>query len=246
MHPSRIALALLLFCPGLVFAKPAAAFHYLPPDAVDLQTILSGPPAPGSRENEADIQAVLMRQRNRTPQEVARAQSEVDLTPMAFDTIFGSNFNAAAFPLTFALLGNATADAHAIAASAKQFWQRARPPLQDKGIHPVVPIPGNPSYPSFHAVQGALWAAILARLAPAWKERILARGDQIGTDRVIAGVHFPTDVAAGQQLGRVLAQRFARDPAFDADLYNAAQKEFARFRRRSVAIFPGAPFALAW
>jgi hypothetical protein len=231
MNQVRLLLTFLLLIPAAAFAK-APLFHYLPPDAVDVRTFLSGPPAPGSPENNADLRAVLARQQSRTPSEIARARSEATFTPAAFGTVLGKGFTDANYPITFALLNAAGSDAELISESTKNFWKRPRPPLQDHAIHPVIPCPTSFSYPSGHAMRGALWSAILAELVPSHKTALLARGAQVGEDRIIAGVHFPTDVAAGQKLGRYLATRFFASPTFQRDLARArvecsASKEFA-------------------
>jgi membrane-associated phospholipid phosphatase len=220
MNQARIVFAFLLMLAIPSFAK-APAYYYLAPDSVDLKTYLSGPPAPGSAQDKADIQAVLALQKSRTAFQLGRIRSEVDLSPVAFDTVLGTGFNATNFPLTFALLYNATLDASAISSAAKKLWNRPRPPLQDPAIHPAVPVPPTPSYPSGHAMRGALWAIILTKLAPNLHDQLLPRGAQIGRDRIIAGVHFPTDVAAGQQLGIAIAHRMFKSLAFQRDLARA-------------------------
>lgn len=219
-------LALLLIHAIPIFAKPPA-FHYLAPGAIDVQALLPDPPARGSAQNKADIQAVLAAQGTRTAFQVGRARTEATLSPVAFDTVLGTGFNAENFPLTFALLNDAASDAEAISAAAKQCWNRPRPPLQDRAIHPVVPLPSSASYPSGHAMRGALWAEILVKLAPPLRGQLLARGAQIGHDRIIAGVHFPTDVAAGQKLGIAIARRLMAGSKFRRDLAHA-KIEFMR------------------
>jgi hypothetical protein len=226
MKQARIVFALLLILAIPALAK-APAYHYLAPDSIDLKTYLSGPPAPGSAQNNADIQAVLALQESRTAFQVGRVRSEVNLSPVAFDTVLGTGFNATNFPLTFALLNNAASDAETISAAAKQFWNRPRPPLQNPSIHPTVPVPSSPSYPSGHAMRGALWAIILTKLAPNLHDQLLPCGAGIGRDRIIAGVHFPTDVAAGQELGIVIAHQMMASPAFQRDLAHA-KVEFLR------------------
>ena len=245
MRPTRPALAplllgLVLFCSGPLFAKSSTPFHYLAPDAVDLRALLGDPPAPGSPANDQDIQAVLEAQNARTPEQITRLRSEEDLEPVAFATVFGSWFSVDKLPLTFALVQKATEDAHAIAAAAKHSWQRPRPPLQDGAIHPAAVLPETFSYPSFHATRGALWAAILTRLAPDLADQLTARGQQIGQDRVIAGVHFPTDVAAGQKLGGVLAEKLMQVDGFKRDLA-AATEELARVRSAAGSEKPRQP-----
>jgi len=224
MNQTRIALAFLLFCAGSAFAQAPATYHYLPPNSVNIRSVLSGPPAPGSAQSQADIQAVLARQQARTPAAIARATSEQTLTPAAFATVIGNEFTAENLPATFALLNNAASDAEAISDSAKTLWQRPRPPLQNPAIHPIFALPSTPSYPSGHAMRGVLWSMILAKLDPDHETSLLARGTQIGEDRIIAGVHFPSDVAAGQKLGRYLAARFLSDARFDHDLERAQEE----------------------
>jgi hypothetical protein len=225
MHPARIAIALLLLLPGSLLAKAPSTAHYLAPNSVNITSILPGPPAAGSPENKTDIEGVLARQQARTPSDIVRAKSEENLTPAVFADVLGQWFNPKRLPLTFALLNNAASDAETISSAAKNLWSRPRPPLQDKAIHPVLTVPSSPSYPSGHAMRGALWSIILAKLAPEEGDRILSRGAQIGEDRIIGGVHFPSDVAAGQKLGSILALRLLSDPAFQRDLARA-QAEF--------------------
>jgi len=231
MHPARIAAALFLLLPGSLLAK-APAFYYLAPDSISLTALLPGPPAPGSAGNNADIQAVLARQAARTPEDIARAHAEENLTPAAFARIFGRWFTPDRLPLTFALLNNAASDAETISAAGKTLWKRPRPPLQNPAIHPAITLPTSPSYPSGHAMRGVLWSILLAKLAPESQDRILARGAQIGEDRIIGGVHFPTDVAAGRKLGSRAAVLLLADPHFQRDLARA-QLEFYTLAHRN-------------
>jgi acid phosphatase (class A) len=53
------------------------------------------------------------------------------------------------------------------------------------------------------------------------KDAILARGRQIGDDRVIGGVHFPSDVEAGRTLAQAIFAKLMASPDFQADLARA-------------------------
>jgi hypothetical protein len=66
-----------------------------------------------------------------------------------------------------------------------------------------------------------VWSRILAEIFPEKKERLLKRGLQVGEDRVIAGIHFPSDVAAGQKLGDAIADKLLADPQFNEALKQA-------------------------
>ena len=57
------------------------------------------------------------------------------------------------------------------------------------------------SYPSGHATQGWAYALILASLVPEKATPILARGRAYGESRIVCGVHWLSDVAAGRLTG---------------------------------------------
>jgi acid phosphatase (class A) len=56
----------------------------------------------------------------------------------------------------------------------------------------------------------------------------LKRGQEIGWDRVIAGVHFPSDVYAGRVLGQTLAQAMLKSPDFQRRLTQAKAEFVSR------------------
>ncbi len=79
-------------------------------------------------------------------------------------------------------------------------------------MHPPIELPKNASYPSGHSTVGNLDAMILAELIPDQKDALLKRGQQIGDDRIVAGVHFPSDVEAGHKLAEDLFARLKANP----------------------------------
>jgi len=94
-----------------------------------------------------------------------------------------------------------------ICAPFKAQYLRIRPYDVDHTIHPCVKIPGgNHSYPSTHAAMGILLSKYLAKKFPAKRDLIMQQGLQIGMNRVLGGVHHPSDVAAGRAIGRQAAK----------------------------------------
>jgi acid phosphatase (class A) len=73
-------------------------------------------------------------------------------------------------------------------------------------------------------------ASVLAELAPDRRDALVRRGAQIGHDRVLAGVHYPSDVLAGLGLGEAIAQALLADAAFRASLEDVRKKEWAGAR----------------
>ena len=78
---------------------------------------------------------------------------------------------------------------------------RERPPLRFPEPHPLVHVPGSPSFPSGHAATSFACAATLAWLTPLSPVALYALAALIAFSRVYVGVHYPLDVIGGAALG---------------------------------------------
>jgi acid phosphatase (class A) len=59
---------------------------------------------------------------------------------------------------------------------------------------------------------------VVASLIPARSQEILARASQYAERRLICGVHYRSDIVAGQQFGTVLALKLMQNPQFQIQL----------------------------
>ncbi|MCH9624986.1 MAG: hypothetical protein S4CHLAM123_01480 [Chlamydiales bacterium] len=91
--------------------------------------------------------------------------------------------------------------------STKYTYNTPRPTQMSSEMEFLIPTPGDPSYPSGHAMQGAIAGTILSYFFPqqsvCWEEL----GQEEGESRLYAGVHFPNDVQQGALLGKKIAQQ---------------------------------------
>ncbi len=204
-----------------ILAVGAAKPVYLQPEEVDSVALLPGPPADDSADHQAEVATLLHWQEKRTAQDVARCKSEEDVTVFAFSDVLGDWFNAKSLPITAELMDQAYVDAKAASNAAKKKWNRVRPPLADTRIHPCVALEKTASYPSGHATRGIVWATLLAEIFPDYRDKLMERGKQIGEDRVIGGMHYPSDVDAGQQLGAQIARQLLDKPDFKVAMQRA-------------------------
>ena len=101
-----------------------------------------------------------------------------------------------------ALVHAAVHDAVVIAFEQKSVHNRARPIDQDKELKTSLATPSSPSYPSEHAAAAGAASEVLAYLFPDKADAFRAMADEAGRSRSMAGVAFPSDVAAGLALGR--------------------------------------------
>jgi acid phosphatase (class A) len=114
---------------------------------------------------------------------------------------------------------------------AKAKFRRERPPLESAKIQPLFDRRDERSYPSDHATRGMILAIVLSELEPAKQEALLERGRQIGWDRVIAGVHHPSDIMAGRVLGKAIALALLADKGFQEELAKV-KEEYVRVKNR--------------
>ncbi|WP_318214135.1 phosphatase PAP2 family protein [Streptomyces sp. SCL15-6] len=92
-----------------------------------------------------------------------------------------------------------TAGAHLASMGVKRVVRRPRPPH----VQPLVRTAGRHSFPSSHATSAAAAAVVFGALGvrAAWP---LAAA--VCVSRLVVGVHYPTDVAAGAALGALTAR----------------------------------------
>ena len=91
-------------------------------------------------------------------------------------------------------------------------------------VHSLGEQPQGSSYPSGSSTVGYLTAIILADMVPEKAAALYARGRELGDDRVILGVHFPSDIEAGRLAATGLAAALMLDLAFLKE-FTAAKAE---------------------
>ena len=218
--PRRIGLAAALAgalcsCSSTGWLRPSAP-HYLSRGQLQTERV-APPPAPGSAADQADLAALRDWQARRTAAECARAASEARAT---YEEIFGklSPFPQPLPEAAAKLFLRVHTEADVAVSWEKDRFQRPRPFKRDPALQPCLGKIGGLAYPSGHATIARLFALILADLQPQRRQEFLARANEAAEDRVIGGVHHPSDIEAGKRLGAALYARFRESPAFDADL----------------------------
>jgi len=101
---------------------------------------------------------------------------------------------------------------------SKYTYNRPRPSQVHPRLATVISNPRSPSYPSEHAAIAGAATAVLAYLYPSEQAAWDALAEEDGHSRLIAGVEYPSDVAAGLQLGRAVGAAMiarARTDGFD-------------------------------
>jgi membrane-associated phospholipid phosphatase len=125
---------------------------------------------------------------------------------LASQQMLAQNVAAPLFTRGMALLSVAMYDATVAAWDSKYAWKRGSPSALDPTIQPLTALPNVPSYPSEHAVVAGAASVVMAYLFPAMGETYTDLAEEAARSRIFAGASFPSDVAAGLQLGRQVGQ----------------------------------------
>jgi membrane-associated phospholipid phosphatase len=106
-----------------------------------------------------------------------------------------------------ALMSVATYDATVACWDAKYTYWAMRPFQYDERFTPPIPVPVHPSYPAAHGCHSGAAAAVLAYLFPRDATTLNAQASEAAMARLWGGIHFPTDIRVGLELGRGVAER---------------------------------------
>jgi acid phosphatase (class A) len=225
---AAVGLALLLAGPGLAQTVTGGYLNAAPIGYV-------APPRPTEpMAVELDLVRVRAAQAppNSAPWREAAADAEAYDAPDIigrFDAAAGRTLDPAHRPLLVAMLGKIITDAETYAGLAKAANPRPRPYVEDPAIIPCdtsyLQGTEEQAYPSGHAMNGYVVAIVLSILFPEHRQAILARGARYGDNRVVCGVHHPTDVEQGRLLGIAYFEALQGDKAFRSDLACASAEE---------------------
>ena len=209
-------LAFFFVVVGPLQARPADSRLYLPNGSVDAAALIGPPPAPDSPALEAQMAIVLWLQRTRTPAQVAFVQMPLNLArfaPILDDALLDVDGQQLKHTLD-AAIDEVRADYDAL----KAVFDLKRPFQVNEAVHPATDARPVAAYPSGHAIRATVYARLLAEIFPDRTDKLMDLGLRIGYGRVIAGVHYPIDVLAGQKLGNAYADVIVEQPAFRNDV----------------------------
>lgn len=113
--------------------------------------------------------------------------------------------NAPRAAQAYVLLNIAGYDSVVACFNAKYTYWAIRPFQYDPDFATLFATPNHPSYPAAHACSSMSLAVILAALFPVNADEVLAVAHEAGESRIWAGIHFRSDVVAGEALGMDVA-----------------------------------------
>lgn len=194
----------------------AGKVYYVDSWQVDLSRI-PAPPAAGSAQDKEDMSAVHKWQNERTDAQCAAAGAQKN---GSYEEFFGavSPFGTVTPADAAKFFDHVKIDAGAVALTLKQKYKRPRPFERDSTLNPCIGRESGYSYPSGHATVSRVFGRILSDFVPRDSATFMAYADQGALNRVIGGVHHPTDVEQGKQVGDLIYQALLKNPTFNSDM----------------------------
>lgn len=234
------AILLVVGCAGApkpIVTTPTEGF-LAPGMIARLAEAVPPPPTPGSSQDLADKAAstrfVALEDSDRWLLATSHAELRPPLALQHFDCALGVRLGSAETPALDRLMARVFHDANSVAERVKARAARPRPIGDDPNRRACQVVNAaarnSPSYPSGSAAVGAAYGEAFAALEPDRADAARRIGHQIGVSRLVCAMHYPTDVAAGEEIGRVVVVEAVQTPAFQADVA-AARAELATARR---------------
>ena len=216
-------MAALQAMPALGKSSPTSASTGIVP----LLDLLPPPPADGSAQTKVELDEIvaLMRTVDGARKELAIADNEE--TVAAFLAGMGLKAGKDETPLAEALFQRLAGTVFEIIGPAKSGFGRPRPPLLDGRITPLIRLPASGAYPSGHTANGTAMGIVLAKMLPEKRAALFARVKDYALSRMIAGVHYRSDLEAGFTAGTLAAYAEMQSAEFQGE-FGAGKAELRR------------------
>lgn len=185
---------------------------FIPVAIADSDDVLGAFPVVGSLEEKEDIDQLLFYQKNRTSKQCEAAQAEANNAGL--ESFFGGKHGL--LNLSEILIINKKLRKLKLKTGVKILYyktkfSRKRPYVVHQEIKPCIDLEKSKSYPSGHTTLARMYARVLSVIFPERAFLFLKRAEEVGLNRVIGGVHHPSDIVAGMKLGDSIADDFLEE-----------------------------------
>lgn len=191
--------------------------HYVAPEYF-ARVLFPPPPPPGSAEQQADLAGVLAWQNKRTEADCARAARTAK---DEYDAFWGdrSPFPGPVPEEFKEFFARVASDFEEALDGMKARFKRPRPfAAYPDDAKPCIKKSKSFSYPSGHSSAAWATAGVLSDLVPERRDEFRAKAEAIALDRLVGGVHYPADIAAGKVFGTLFHEQLLKSAGYRSDI----------------------------
>lgn len=190
----------------------------------DIKNIsLAPPPKNTSKQTKTELHTLIEYKKLRTPDRIKEIRYQRSLygSDMCIMDIADFSNEDVLNSLTLRSVN----DANIVLTIMKKKFNRVRPHFLNPDIDPVIAVPRHPAYPSGHSTESYVLAHIYSYIAPEYETCFFEKAAAIAKNREVAGLHYPSDSAAGKALAEQLFPLFKKSPAW-LELAEQARKSY--------------------
>lgn len=208
------------------------ATRFLPSDTSAFVATFAAPSPAGSPETRRELDELLAIQARRSAADVAAAQADRKTEISRFYAALGLDpRNPPALPRLARLAERVEDDVRIYVRAAKDHFRRLRPYEIEPRLEPCIEnVKGDLSYPSGHAAFAWALYFLLKDMVPERRTELEARTREYARQRMVCGVHFPSDLEAGRLAASRVMDAMSRVPRFREEFRAAAQELRAALR----------------
>ena len=201
---------------GAVWWHERDVRHFIGEDDTAFVAQFADPPARDSAATRAELDELLLIQSKRTPADVEAARADRRTRIERFYAALGLDpEDPPDLPRVENLAEAVEDDVRLAVRSAKEHFRRLRPYEIEPRLETCIDnVQGDLSYPSGHAAFAWAMAGVLSDLVPERREALVARAGEFARQRMVCGVHFPSDLAAGKQAAETVLRTVRMNQAY--------------------------------
>lgn len=172
-------------------------------------------PANTSERTKKELELLHTYVALRTPERLLAIQAEVEMSGVRIgpDTL-ATYLSDPRYTVTGKLLDQLFDEIEPIVMRQKVKFDRVRPHKLDPTLVPVIAVPEHAAYPSGHSTQAYAVAFLLSAIASEQQAEFEQDALRVAVNREIAGVHYPSDSAAGRLLARQIVDQLLEHQSF--------------------------------
>jgi acid phosphatase (class A) len=219
-------IAVALCAGGGVWWSYQTSSRYLSGETADFEALFAAPPAANSDAARRELDELLDLQNHRTPAEVAAAQADRKKDVSRFYPVLGLDpVHPPDMPALQKFTDRAEAEIGPYVRKAKAKFRRLRPYEIEPKLKPCIgDVKGDLSYPSGHATYGYLMGYLLSELVPERRLLLMRRAEEFARQRLVCGIHFRSDIEAGQRGAYFLFGKMHESAAYREDAIDASNE----------------------